>query len=114
MKSLKKEIEKNIYGEFDVQAEVDGCGVDDLELVEKKVIDGLILYLAKDNVNDLLYIVREDGSGFSSACLYNSLDDQKTIAAWNVDFDIKILTEWIGEDEVYLCLDIAKENYWGL
>lgn len=110
--SLKKEIEKNIDGEFDVKLEIRGCDVDDLDFIEKKEIDEVCLYLAEDNENGLMYIVREDGAGFSHVCLYNSRQDQETLASWNADFDIKLLAEWAGEDEIELCLGIAKENYW--
>ena len=114
MRSLKKELEKRYEVEVDVRVEVQGCGVDDLALIDiKEIEDDLVLFLAKDEDADLTYIVRADAAGFRSVCIYNTGDDQSTLASWNVDFNITILNGWVDEDEINLCLDIAEENDWG-
>lgn len=63
--------------------------------------------------DDNTAIVRYDNTGFSLVFLYSSRSDELTLAAWNVDFDIRILKPWIGEDLLGSALDDASENSCG-
>jgi hypothetical protein len=55
--------------------------------------------------------LRDDSAGFSSVCIDDSRDDQLRLAAWNADFDIKILN--LDEEVLVLALEDARENQWG-
>ena len=60
-------------------------------------------------------ILRDDSSGFSSIICYGpgkSYDDQQSLAAQFVDWDVKKLASKLGKEEMALITKIAKENRW--
>jgi hypothetical protein len=57
--------------------------------------------------------IRDDSAGISTLCLNNSRDDHLTLAAWNADFDIRVLADYLDDDDLKLALEDAKKNLWG-
>ena len=67
--------------------------------------------------NDGVSVVRVDhnnGSEVSEVAIGAdaSRDDQRTLAAWNVDFPISEIAEWIGEDAMEVAQEDIATNHW--
>lgn len=56
--------------------------------------------------------IRDDASGMR-AIADTTRDGQLALAAWNCDFDIRLLAEYIDDDDLETALENAKENEWG-
>jgi hypothetical protein len=57
--------------------------------------------------------IRDDNTGISIIVTNMSRDDQLRLAAWNADFDIRKLSEYLDDDDLNLALQDAAKNEWG-
>jgi len=113
MESLQTALNEYVDGKVDMVAEFPQINCEDLVVLDHKNIDDdLVLWLCSDD--DSKVIVRADDAGFTGIVLYGTRDDELTLAAWNVDFDINILRDWAGDSAINSALEDAKQNMWGI
>ena len=75
--------------------------------------DNLTVLKWIDRESGLWGFIRDDNAGWSGIVVFNSRDDEETIAAWNADFDILCLKRSSdGVDWKYI-IGLAKESKWG-
>jgi hypothetical protein len=112
MKSLKKNLQDLTGENIDLQKELPEIGLDDLNIIDTKTFgEEITLWLCNDEDRNR-YIIRDDSAGLRGICLFSSRDDQLTFAAWNVDFDITALTDWIDDETMTLAIEDAKAHHW--
>lgn len=111
-KSLKEALQIKFAVNFDLKTEMPELDVEDLNIIEVKEIDSITLYLCIDE-DEEKYIIREDTTGFHGIGLFDTRDDQLTFAAWNADFDIKFLADWVSANDIKVALKDAKKYSWG-
>lgn len=112
MKSLKKNLQDLTGENIDLQKELPEIGLDDLNIIDTKTFgEEITLWLCNDEDRNR-YIIRDDSAGLRGICLFSSRDDQLTFAAWNVDFDITALTDWIDDETMTLDIEDAKAHHW--
>ena len=56
--------------------------------------------------------IRDDSTGYTAIGKMTG-EDERTLAAWNCDFDIRILKNCLSEEELSNALADAKKNNWG-
>jgi hypothetical protein len=78
-------------------------------LVDPRSDDLTVWAWASDDARGFL---RDDSSGFR-AIADTTREAQLTLAAWNVDFDIRLLKDFLSEEDLLLALEDAQENEWG-
>lgn len=110
MKSLKKEL--SLDTAFDVAKELPFLGVEDADVIDSiEPCNGVKLWLCEDDCGNRS-IVRNDICGTTAIGMCSSREDQLTLAAWAVDFDLSIISSWISDEDIEIILKDARENGW--
>ena len=78
-------------------------------LVDPRNEDLTVWAWESDNSKGFL---RDDSGGFCAIDVYTR-DGQLRLAAWNVDFDIRLLESFLDDNEMDLILDDAHKYRWG-
>lgn len=81
-----------------------------LPLVDPKNAD--LTVWAWESENGDCGFLRDDSAGWR-AIGSGTREDQLTLAAWNVDFDIRLLKDFLDDDDLALALEDAQANSWG-
>jgi len=113
--SLQKVLSEYIGEEINLARKIPELGWTDAEIKEHKEFCGgaVDLWLCEDESGNRA-IVRADGSGFSAIGLFESQEDQLTFAAWNIDFDIRELSDWVTKEDMDAARDACEKNEWGV
>lgn len=56
--------------------------------------------------------IRDDAAGMQAISDTNR-EGQIALASWNADFDIRLLAEYLTDNDLEIAIEDAKDNQWG-
>lgn len=88
--------------------------VNEMKTIATKEINGTTATLLEDDGVSIIRVEHNNSEPTEAVVGADaSRNDQLTLAAWNVDFPVSELKEWIGDEAMDVLREDIKTNHWG-